>query len=156
MLGLPFSFAYHFAPNLLDPALEIYRSTFKPSVLFDSPRVMVAVSVLCAPTSEEAFWLAGSTALSILQRRTGQVGLLPSPKEAAAHSFTETEKAVVDEAMSTHVIGDPTVVLEGLEQLRQRTGADELMLSTRTHSHDDRMRSLTLIAGASGTTSLKD
>jgi luciferase family oxidoreductase group 1 len=152
MLGLPFSFAYHFAPNLLDPALEIYRSTFKPSVLFDTPRVMVAVSVLCAPTSEEALWLAGSTALSILQRRTGQVGLLPSPEEAEAHSFTETEQALVDEAMSSHVIGDPSYVLEGLEQLRERTGADELMLSTRTHSHDDRMRSLTLIAESWGMT----
>jgi len=156
MLGLPFSFAYHFAPNLLDPALEIYRSTFKPSVLFDTPRVMVAASVLCAPTLEEAQWLAGSTALSILQRRTGQVGLLPSPEEAVAYPFTETERAIVDEAMATHVIGDPTEVLQGLEALRLRTDADELMLSTRTHAHDARMRSFTLIATSWGLTAPRD
>ena len=150
MLGLPFSFAYHFAPTLLDPALEIYRSTFKPSLLLDSPRVMVAVSVLCASTSDEAHWLAGSTALSILQRRTGQVGLLPSPQEAEAYPWTPDERAIVDEAMVTHVIGDPTAVLEGLESLRQRTAADELMLSTRTHAHDARVRSLTLIAESWG------
>ena len=156
MLGLPFSFAYHFAPNLLDPALEIYRSTFKPSVLFDTPRVMVAASVLCAPTLEEAQWLAGSTALSILQRRTGQVGLLPSPEEAVAYPFTETERAIVDEAMATHVIGDPTAVLQGLEALRLRTDADELMLSTRTHAHDARMRSFTLIATSWGLTAPRD
>jgi len=156
MLGLPFSFAYHFAPNLLDPALEIYRSTFKPSVLFDTPRVMVAASVLCAPTLEEAQWLAGSTALSILQRRTGQVGLLPSPEEAGAYPFTETERAIVDDAMATHVIGDPTAVLQGLEALRLRTDADELMLSTRTHAHDARMRSFTLIATSWGLTAPPD
>lgn len=150
ILGLPFSFAYHFAPALLDPALEIYRSTFQPSLLLDRPRVMVAVSVLCAPTSEEARWLAGSTALSILQRRTGQVGLLPSPHDAEDYPFTQDERAVIDEAMATHVIGDPTEVREGLEALRQRTGADELMLSTRTHSLDARVRSLTLIAESWG------
>src|SRR5271155_4896915 len=83
MLGLPFSFAYHFAPDLLDQALSLYRSTFQPSTLLDHPYVMVATSVLCAPTLEEARYLSGSTALSILQRRTGNVGLLPSPEEAA-------------------------------------------------------------------------
>jgi luciferase family oxidoreductase group 1 len=150
MLGLPFSFAYHFAPTLLDPALEIYRSTFQPSLLLESPRVMVAVSVLCAPTAEEAHWLAGSTALSILQRRTGQMGLLPSPQEAEAHPFTPDERAIVDEAMATHVIGDPSTVHEGLEQLRRRTASDELMLSTRTHSYDARVRSLSLIAESWG------
>ncbi|HEV3268280.1 MAG TPA: LLM class flavin-dependent oxidoreductase [Acidimicrobiales bacterium] len=156
MLGLPFSFAYHFAPNLLDPALELYRSTFKPSVLLDQPRVMVAVSVLCAPTLEEAQWLSGSTALSILQRRTGQVGLLPSPEDADAHQFSETERAIVDEAMATHVIGDPTGVRQGLEALRLRTDADELMLSTRTHAHDARVRSFTLIAASWGLTTPPD
>ena len=54
MLGLPYSFAYHFAPQLLDAALETYRSNFRPSFLLDEPRAMVAVSVICAPTDEEA------------------------------------------------------------------------------------------------------
>jgi luciferase family oxidoreductase group 1 len=150
MLGLPFSFAYHFAPALLDAALEIYRTTFQPSLLLASPRVMVAASVLCAPTTEEARWLAGSTALSILQRRTGQMGLLPSPDDAEAYPFSDEERAIIEESMASHIIGDPTEVREGLEALRQRTDADELMLSTRTHSNDARMLSLTLIANAWG------
>jgi luciferase family oxidoreductase group 1 len=150
MLGLPFSFAYHFAPNLLDPALSIYRSTFQSSRLLEKPRVMVAVSVLCAPTTDEAQWLAGSTALSILQRRSGQVGLLPSPEEAEAYPFTLAEKTIIDEALATHVIGDPTKVHEGLDLLQRRTEADELMLSTRTHSHEARVRSFTLVARSWG------
>ncbi len=146
MLGLPFSFAYHLAPTLLDPALSIYRSTFQPSLLHKKPRVMVAVSVLCAPTAEEAEWLSGSTALNVLQRRSGNVDLLASPEEAEAYPFTEEERAIIGRALATHVIGDPKAVREGLDLLQRRTQADELMLSTRTHSHQARVRSFTLVA----------
>jgi luciferase family oxidoreductase group 1 len=150
ILGLPFSFAYHFAPKVLDDALATYRSNFRPSVLQAEPRVMVAASVLCAPSETEARWLSGSTALSILQLRTGRLGLLPSPEEAAHYSFTNAERSMVEEAMSTHLIGDPDMVTDGLRQLQGRTGADEIMLSTRSHSYETRVRSLSLIAGSWG------
>jgi luciferase family oxidoreductase group 1 len=150
MLGLPFSFAYHFAPNLLDSALELYRSTFRPSILLESPQTMVAVSVICAPTTGEAKWLAGSTALGILQRQTGRVGLLPSPEEADIYPYTPEEIAVIEEAITSHVIGDPKTVHEGLAALQQRTNADELMISTRTHSYEARARSFALIAESWG------
>jgi luciferase family oxidoreductase group 1 len=146
LLGLPFSFAYHFAPKLVDAALETYRSTFRPSILLGEPRAMVAVSVLCAPDAAEARWLSGSSALSILQLRSGRLGLLPSPEEAEEYPFTPAEMSIVDEAMSTHVIGDPEMVHEGLQQVQRRNDADEIMLSTRAHSYEARVRSLTLIA----------
>lgn len=146
ILGLPFSFAYHFAPALLDAALETYRSNFRPSILHDEPRTMVAVSVLCAPSVAEAQWLSGSSALSILQLRTGRPGLLPSPEEAEAYPFTPGELALVQDAMSTHIIGDPDTVREDLLALQGRTGADEFMLSTRAHSYEARIQSLTLVA----------
>jgi luciferase family oxidoreductase group 1 len=150
MLGLPFSFAYHFAPNLLDQALALYRSSFTPSILLERPKVMVAVSVVCAPTSDEATWLSGSTALSILQRRSGHLGLLASPEDAESYPFTPTEREIVEEAMASHVIGDPTAVYEGLIKLQERTAADELMLSTRLHSYEARVRSFTLVAKSWG------
>jgi luciferase family oxidoreductase group 1 len=146
ILGLPFSFAYHFAPTLLDAALSAYRSNFRPSVLHADPRVMVAVSVLCAPSEAEAVWLSGSTALSVLQLRSGRLGPLPSPEDAAAYEFSEAERSIVEEVMSTHLIGEPDVVIDGLRQLQRRTGADEIMLSTRSHSYEARMRSLSLVA----------
>ena len=152
MLGLPFSFAYHFAPRLLDAALETYRSNFRPSILHDQPRAMVAVTVLCAPTEDEARWLAGSSALSMLHLRTGRLGLLPSPEEAEAYSFTEGETAIVEESLSSHLIGTPETVLEGLVQLQERTQADEFMISTRMHSYEARVRSLTLVAQSWGLT----
>ncbi len=148
MLGLPFSFAYHFAPDQLDQALEQYRSGFRPSILLDHPRVMVAVSVLCAPSADEARWLAGPSALTILQLRTGRLGPVPTPEEAADYRFTRAEQRLVDAATSTHLVGDPEAVRQGLVDLQARTGADELMLSTRAHSFEARAQSLTLVAEA--------
>ncbi len=150
MLGLPFSFAYHFAPQLLDEALSLYRENFQASLLLDQPRVMVAVSVLCAPTASEAQYLAGSSALTALQRRTGAIGLLPSPDEAAAYPFSDEERAFVDESLASHVVGDPATVKRGLVELVDRTHADELMLSTRTHAYEAREQSYRLIAESWG------
>lgn len=146
LLGLPFSFAYHFSPGALDVALADYRAMFRPSPFLAEPYVMVAVSVLCAPTEGEASYLAGSSALSILQLHTGRLGLLPSPQEAAAYRFSAAESALVEDKMATHVIGDPDAVHTGLLALQQRTGADELILMTRAHSHEARARSLRLVA----------
>ncbi|HTT59322.1 MAG TPA: LLM class flavin-dependent oxidoreductase [Acidimicrobiales bacterium] len=152
MLGLPFSFAYHFAPQLLDQALSLYRENFQPSQLLDQPRVMVAVSVLCAPTGDEAQFLAGTSALTALQRRSGAIGLLPSPEEAAAYPFSDEERLFVNESLASHVIGDPATVRRGLVELAKRTNADELMLSTRTHDYEARARSFQLIAECWGLT----
>jgi luciferase family oxidoreductase group 1 len=146
LLGLPFSFAYHFSPGLLDGALERYRQRFRPSFLWAEPKVMVAVSVICAEDADEARWLAGSSALGTLQLSTGRLGPLPSPEEAAAYRFSAAEQALVDTTMASHVIGDPESVHHGLRVLAERTGAGELMLSTRLHGYTARARSLELVA----------
>jgi luciferase family oxidoreductase group 1 len=150
ILGLPYSFAYHFSPGHLDAALALYRSSFRPSGLLGQPHTMVAVSVLCAPSTEEARFLAESSALSILQLRTGRLGQFPSPEEAAAYPFSRAERVLVDEAMATHVIGDPATVRDGLAELQRRTAADEMIISTRAHSYETRARSLELVATAVG------
>jgi luciferase family oxidoreductase group 1 len=147
MLGLPFSFAYHFAPGMVDAAMKLYRDNFTPSFLLAEPHAMVAVSVLCAPTDEEARWLAGPSALTILQLRTGRLGPLATPEEAAAYRFSDAETALVREATATHLIGDPATVHQGLVELQDRTDADEIMLSTRAHAYDARVQSLRLVAG---------
>jgi luciferase family oxidoreductase group 1 len=149
LLGLPFAFAYHFSPGPLDAALSAYRSVFQPG-LIETPHVMVAVSALCAPTVDEAVWLAGSTALSTVQLRTNRLGPMPSPEEAAAYRYSDMERALVEQTLATHVIGDPDTVADGLAALAARTGADELIISTRVHSYEARRRSLELIAGIRG------
>ncbi len=145
-LGLPFSFAYHFSPGQVDQAFAQYRATFRPSVLCEGPHTMVAVSVLCAPSHEEAAWLAGPSALAILQLRSGRLGPLATPEEAAAYRYTVEGRAVVEAATASHLIGDPDTVRQGLIDLENRTHADEIMLSTRAHSFEARAQSLSLIA----------
>jgi alkanesulfonate monooxygenase SsuD/methylene tetrahydromethanopterin reductase-like flavin-dependent oxidoreductase (luciferase family) len=111
---------------------------------------MVAVTVLCAPTEEEARWLSGSSALSTLHLRTGRLGPVPTPEDAEAYPFTEAERAIVEDSMSSHLIGTPETVLEGMIRLQERTQADELMISTRIHSYEARVQSLRLVAEAWG------
>jgi alkanesulfonate monooxygenase SsuD/methylene tetrahydromethanopterin reductase-like flavin-dependent oxidoreductase (luciferase family) len=82
--------------------------------------------------------------------RTGRLGALPSPEEAEAYSFTAAERAIVDDSMSSHLIGTPETVLEGMIRLQERTQADEFMISTRLHSYEARVRSLQLVADAWG------
>ena len=148
VLGLPYSFAYHFAPGQLDEALKLYRGCFAPSAFLGRPRVMVAVSVLCAASDADARWLSNSSALSILQLRTGRLGQFPSPEEGAAYPYSGEERTLVDQALATHLIGAPDTVRSGLAQLVEHTGADEIMVSTRAYSLETRARSLELVAGA--------
>jgi luciferase family oxidoreductase group 1 len=150
LLGLPFSFAHHFSPRYTEPALERYRQVFRPSAVLAEPRAMVAVAVVCAPTGEEARWVAGPSVLSALRLRTNRVGPLPTPEEAAAYEYSPAEREIVDAVTSSHVVGDPTAVRTQLEELLGRTAADELMVTTRVHSQVDRLRSFDLLARAWG------
>ena len=93
-------------------------------------------------TDDEAQWLSGPSALAILQLRSGKLGLLPTPEEAEAYEYSPAEAAVVAETTATHLVGDPETVHAGLVDLQRRTDADEIMLSTRAHSYEARVRSL--------------
>ncbi len=148
LLGLPFSFAYHFSPGVVDDAVAQYRARFRPSLLLDRPRLMVAVSVLCADTDEEAKWLAGPSELTILQLRTGRLGPIVTPEEAAAYRYSPEERALVDSITASHLVGDPATVTRGLGELVERTGADEVMVATRAHSFEARAHSLSLVSAA--------
>ena len=109
---------------------------------------MVAASVICADTDEESHRLSLSNALNFLQRSTGRMGPLPSIEEASARSYSESEQALINDSMSAHIIGDPDSVHKGLTALVERVDADEVMISTRTHSYDARVRSYELVARA--------
>lgn len=147
-LGLPYAFAYHFNPGPLDEAVERYRHSFQASPVLDHPRLMVAVAVVCADTDEEARWLAGSSALAALNLRAGRLEPLPSPEEAAERHYTPEEREHLENVMATHVIGGPARVAKELSVLVERTAADELILSTRLHGFEARLRSLELVMGA--------
>ena len=147
-LGLPFSFAHHFAAANTVPAVQAYRAAFRPSDDLDRPYVMLGVSVVCAETGDEARWLAGSGALAFLRLRAGHPGRYPTPEEAAAYRYTPHEREVVRAWTGSHVVGDPAAVRARLAELVERTGADELIVTTLTHRPEARLASYRLVAGA--------
>jgi luciferase family oxidoreductase group 1 len=149
VLGLPFAFAHHFMPANTLPALELYRTSFRPSESLEKPYAMIAAGVICADTDERARFLAGSSALSFLRLRQGHPGKMPAPEEAAAYPYSDIERAFISDRQSTQHIGSRQTVLAGLTDLVQRTEADELMITTQTHDPADRLRSFELIAAAS-------
>jgi luciferase family oxidoreductase group 1 len=149
-LGMPFSFAYHFAPGLLHEALHAYRSRFRPSEQLDAPYVMLGVSVLCAPGDDDARFLAGSGALAFVRLRQGRPDVYPTPEEAAEYRFTPHEREIVKSWTSSHVVGAPGTVRDRLDQLVADTGVDELMVTTMAHHHDHRVASYRLLADAWG------
>jgi luciferase family oxidoreductase group 1 len=147
-LGLPFSFAHHFASHNTVAALEIYRRSFRPSAELERPYAMIGVPVICAETDEQARWLSGPSALSFVRLRQGRPTQLPTPEEAAEYVFTPNEREVVRSWTTPLIRGEPGQVRAELEALVQRTGADELMITTMIHGPADRRRSYELVADA--------
>jgi luciferase family oxidoreductase group 1 len=156
VLGLPFSFAHHFSAQNTLPALALYRSSFRPSSTLAEPRTMVAVSVICADSEEEARWLAGPSRLAFVRLRSGRPGRLPTPEEAAAHEYAPSEQQLLRSRTAGQIVGDPPTVRAGLDSLVAETGADELMITAMIHGYGDRLRSYRLVAeldrGPRGTT----
>ena len=95
-----------------------------------------------------ARWLAGPSALSFLRLRSGQPGTMPSPEEAAAHTYTDLDRAMIADRQGSQLIGSPATVRDGLAELLKHTKADELMITTMVFDPADRLRSFELVAQA--------
>ncbi len=148
ILGLPFAFAHHFSAENTLPALALYREHFRPSPVLEQPYAMIAASVLAADTDAEAHRLAMPGALQFLRLRLGMPGPVPTPEEAGAYPYTDEEKLFVEHRLGSQIIGSPATVRDGVRELLERTGVDELMVVTSTHDGADRLRSYELFAEA--------
>ncbi|VDC33292.1 LLM class flavin-dependent oxidoreductase [Pseudogemmobacter humi] len=149
-LGLPYAFASHFAPDLLDEALQLYRARFKPSSHARAPHAMVGVNVICADTSAEARRLFTTQQMSFTGIFRGARGLSQPPIEDIDAWWTPVEKARVGAMLACSVVGDPGEVKAGLDALRARTQADEFIIVSDIFDPGARRRSLALTADAWG------
>jgi luciferase family oxidoreductase group 1 len=146
--GLPYVFAQHLEPCNLDVALRVYRESFLPSMQLAEPYVMLSVSVIAADTDEQAQWLAKPSKLKYLRRHQHRPITVQTPERAAAYSYSETDIATIEHGFAAKIIGSPRTVRDRLHELVIATGADEIMVTTRVHDHEDRKRSFTLVAEA--------
>ncbi len=147
--GLRFGANYHVAPSFVLEAIGEYRASFRPGADLERPHVIVSVDAVVAETDERAERLAAGYAPWVLSIRSGR-GAIPFPtlQEADAVSWTDEERAAVQDRVDTQFVGSPTTVVERLETLQRVTGADELLVTTITHDHADRVNSYRLLAEA--------
>lgn len=145
--GLHFAANYHVSPGTVLEAVGAYREAFRPSAVLDRPYVAVSADVVVGEDDETARELATGYGLWVRSIRTGEGAIaFPTPEEARRHRWTETELALVADRTATQIVGSPQTVAAGLDLLAEATGADELVITTITHDHADRVRSYELLA----------
>ena len=147
-LGMPFAFASHFAPDQLMQALEVYRSTYRPSADWPKPHAMVGVNVIAADTDDEAARHFTSLQQRFLGMQRGQRGPLPRPIEPAVMEtlWNEREKLGVQRMLAASASGSPQRVQQQLGEIIERTRADELIVACAVHDQAARLRSYELLA----------
>ena len=147
MLGLPYAFASHFAPDALLPALEVYRSTFEPSEQLQQPYAMVGANVIVADDDESAHRLFTSAQQSFANILRGRRGKLPPPIDDIESFWTPPEKERASGMLRRSYVGSPETVRTGLEAFVAETGADEVIVAAAIHDHAARLRSYELLSG---------
>ena len=155
MLGLPYAFASHFAPGLMMEAIQVYRERFQPSAQLDRPYVMLGFNAFAATNAEEAELLATSVQQAFVNLRTGNPGKLPPPLSGYKETLPQQARAMLDQVLTCSAIGDGATVRQKIEAFVERTGADELMITSQIYDHEARLRSYEIVAEAMGQSSLR-
>lgn len=149
-MGLGYSFAHHFASYPAEAAMRDYREKFKPSVWLDNPHAILGVSAVCAPTDEEADFLAATADLAWFRIMRGERAPLASPENALALDLHEADREQIRRNRSRHAVGSPETVKARLEELAAECQVDELIVTSNIFDHELRKRSYALLSEAFG------
>ena len=138
-LGLPYSFASHFAPRMLKQAIQLYRENFEPSEYLSKPYVSMGVPTVVAETNAEAEYLATSAYQRVLGLMRGQSLKLKAPIASMDGLWSPAEKMSVDSFYSMAQIGSNGTVKEGLKQLLLEYDVDEFIFTCDIYDTDKRL-----------------
>jgi alkanesulfonate monooxygenase SsuD/methylene tetrahydromethanopterin reductase-like flavin-dependent oxidoreductase (luciferase family) len=145
--SLRFAANYHVSPATVLEAVAGYRAAFRPSAELDQPYVSVSADVVVADTEAAARELATGYGLWVRSIRTAEGAIqFPTPEQARRHVWSDADRELVTDRIETQFVGTPGQVADQLERLRDATEADELIVTTITHDHADRVRSYQLLA----------
>ena len=126
-LGLPYSFAGHFAPNTIGYALSIYRNEFKPSKYLDKPYVMLGTSVNIAKTKEDAEVLkkhAENISLQFMRKERKEFMKLDPDNEP---ELTSMEKFILRTSKGLTIEGDIDEAAKTWKHIKEEYKPDELI-----------------------------
>ena len=155
ILGLPFAFAAHFAPEHLYAAAQLYRNEFRQSKVLRKPYLMVAVQMIAAETDAAARRLFTTPQQRFLRLiRNQPVELLP-PVNSMEPLWQDHERVAVESKLRAAIVGSDATVKAGLEKLVNDTAADEVIVVTDTYEHADRIESYRRVAGVASVIELK-
>jgi luciferase family oxidoreductase group 1 len=149
-LGLPYAFASHFAPAQMMAAIEIYRSTFRPSEQLQKPYIMLGFNIFAADSDDEARLLATSLMQAFASLRRGEPRRLQPPDPDFEATLTDAERAQLEQVLQCSAIGSPQTVKRSIDAFIARTGADELILASHIYDHAARVRAYEIVAKACG------
>jgi len=145
-LGLPYTFASHFAPAQMMDAIALYRSTFQPSAQLAKPHVMLGFNVFAADSDADAWYRASSMQQAFVNLRSGQPRRLPPPVAGYYERLQGPIRGMLDEVLACSAIGTPETVHSRIDAFVERTGADELMITCQMFDHAHRLRSYEIAA----------
>ena len=148
LLGLPFAFASHFAPEHLHEALRLYRQEFRPSAKLAEPYAMVAANVVVADSDDEANFLFSTAKQGVLNLLQGKRGKMQPPVRGVDLAWTPEEHAGVQRFLKYAFVGSPTTVLHELGEFARETQADEIIVTSRIYDLAARLRSIEMLAHA--------
>jgi luciferase family oxidoreductase group 1 len=146
MLGLPYAFASHFAPDALLQALEVYREGFKPSAQLDRPYAMAGVHVYAADSDAAARRLFTSAQIQFTNMVRNRRGKLQPPIDDIETYWTPQEKLQASHMLKYAIVGSRTAILDGLTEFVKMTAVDELMVVSAIYDHEARKRSYQILA----------
>jgi alkanesulfonate monooxygenase SsuD/methylene tetrahydromethanopterin reductase-like flavin-dependent oxidoreductase (luciferase family) len=147
--ALPFAANYHVSPATVLDAVEGYRAAFRPAPHRTRPYVAVSADVVVAPTDAGARRLAAGYGPWVHSIRSGAGAIaFPAPDQAEAYAWPDGGRDLVADRVDTQFVGSPERVVDLLRTLADETGADEIVVTTITHDHADRVRSYELLAEA--------
>lgn len=147
ILGLPFSFASHFAPSMLFSSLKLYRDAFQPSEVLSKPYSMAVINVVAAETDQEAQYLATSLYQSFLNVIKGTALPMQPPVDNMDDHWNDSEKYAVNQMLTYTFIGSAETLQISLRDFLAKTQVNEIMVASHIYDHSARKRSYEILAG---------
>ncbi|MQW91231.1 MsnO8 family LLM class oxidoreductase [Acinetobacter wanghuae] len=144
-LGLPYSFASHFAPRMLGQAIQLYRENFEPSEYLDRPYVSMGVPTCVADSDEEAAFLATSAYQRVLSLIRGHTLKLKAPIDSMDGLWSSAEKMSVDNFFAMAQVGSKETVKAGLETLLAKYDVDEFIFTCDIYDTEKRLNNFNLL-----------
>ena len=145
LLGLPYAFASHFAPDALEQAMALYRERFQPSQQLGKSHAMAGANVIVADTDAEARRLFTSVQMRFVGMVRNERGLLQPPIDDIDSYWTATEQVHASRMLTCSFVGSPATVESQLRDFVARTGIDELLVASAIYDQRARLRSFELL-----------